>query len=200
MISIVDYGVGNLKSLLNAFRFLGISCQLISTVEEVLRADKIVLPGVGAFRYAMDNINRLKFSNVLIERAAAKVPILGICLGMQLLFTQSDEGGTTSGLNLIGGEVKRFRVDLKIPHIGWNEVLAKPTGSNLLKDLPDSRFAYFVHSYFCEPKYGDTVIATTEYGHRFPAIVAAENIFGVQFHPEKSQELGLQILKNFARL
>lgn len=200
MISIVDYGVGNLKSLSNACRFLGITCQLISTADEIRHAEKLILPGVGAFKYAMENIHRLNLADALIESAGNRTPILGICLGMQLLFTQSDEGGTTMGLDLIGGKVARFRIDLKVPHIGWNEIKEKKRDSNLLSSLPKSHFAYFVHSYFCQPENTNTVIATTEYGHAFPSIVATENIFGVQFHPEKSQELGLQILRNFARL
>jgi len=202
MISIVDYGVGNLKSLSNACRFLGLSCQLISTADEIRRAEKLILPGVGAFKYAMANIHRLNLADALIESARDHTPILGICLGMQLLFTQSDEGGTSMGLNLIGGKVARFRIDLKVPHIGWNEIIKTNRNSRdsaLLANLPKSHFAYFVHSYFCQPQNTDTVIATTEYGHAFASIVASENIFGVQFHPEKSQELGLQILTNFAR-
>jgi len=200
MISIVDYGVGNLKSLSNACSFLDIPHRLISTAEEIRRSEKLILPGVGHFKYAMENIRRLKLVNALIESASNHTPILGICLGMQLLFTQSDEGGTSAGLDLIGGKVTRFRVNLKVPHIGWNEVTAKKNGgSDLLLNLPKSRYAYFVHSYYCQPENTDSVIATTEYEHSFPSAVASGNIFGVQFHPEKSQELGLQILKNFAR-
>lgn len=200
MISIVDYGVGNLKSLSNACRFLGLACQLISTAADVRRSEKLILPGVGHFKYAMENIHGLKLADALIESARNQTPILGICLGMQLLFTESEEGGISSGLDLIGGKVTRFRVDLKVPHIGWNEITVQKRPSNFLTHLPQSRYAYFVHSYFCQPKNPNTVIGTTEYGHPFPSAVASGNIFGVQFHPEKSQEFGLQILRNFAGL
>ena len=197
MVSIVDYGVGNLKSLRNAFRFLQIPCGLVVSSEAVLTADKLVLPGVGAFGYAMKNLRRFQLDAAVVEAAQKGVPILGICLGMQLLFTESEEGPGISGLDLIPGRARRFLGGFKVPHVGWNQI--KPTKpSKLLKDLPPSRFAYFVHSYYCEPDHEEMIIAGTEYGGSFASAVERDNIFGVQFHPEKSQQLGLRILKNFA--
>ncbi len=199
MIAIVDYGVGNLRSLENAFEHLRIETRRINTPEEISCAPKLVLPGVGAFFYAMKNLRALNLKTALLERIRAGVPILGICLGMQLFFTRSEEGQPTPGLNVIVGEVKRFDASLKVPQIGWNEIQIQRE-SRLLKNLPISRHAYFVHSYFCEPGDSKVAVATADYGHSFTAIVEKENVFGVQFHPEKSQEFGLQILKNFAEM
>jgi glutamine amidotransferase len=199
MIAIVDYGVGNLRSLENAFEFLGVACRRITTPEEILAAKKLVLPGVGAFYYAVKNLRDLNLESVLLGQIQRGVPILGICLGMQLLFTRSEEGQATPGLEVIEGEVRRFDGELKVPQIGWNEIVIQRE-SRLLKNLPLTRHAYFVHSYFCDPVDSQVVLATADYGRRFPAIVQKANVFGVQFHPEKSQELGLQILKNFAGL
>ena len=199
MISIVNYGVGNLKSLQNAFQFLGFESELINSPEELLRADKVILPGVGAFSFAMNNIHELDLKDALLEKARNGVPILGICLGMQLFFSRSEERGEHKGFSLIDGQVLKMNGDLKVPHMGWNEINFK-RDSILSKNLPPSRYGYFVHSFYCEPGDANVVIATTEYGETFACAVESENIFGVQFHPEKSQELGLQILKNFAEI
>ncbi|HEX9654608.1 MAG TPA: imidazole glycerol phosphate synthase subunit HisH [bacterium] len=199
MIAIVDYGVGNLRSLENAFEHLQIDVKRIGSPEEIYRAEKLVLPGVGAFYFAMKNLRDLDLETALLERIRSGIPILGICLGMQIFFTGSEEGQATPGLNIITGEVKRFSGHLKVPQIGWNEVVSH-RDSCILKNLPLSRHAYFVHSYFCDPADPNFAIATAEYGQPFTAIVEKDNVFGVQFHPEKSQELGLQILKNFAEL
>lgn len=198
MIAIVNYGVGNLKSLQNAFRFLGVESKLITTPEEVLASEKLILPGVGAFGFAMQNIEKLALKDALIEKTQSGAPILGICLGMQLFFTRSFEGGEQTGLDLIPGQVKRIECDLKVPHIGWNQVLSKP--SSLFKEISSGGYGYFVHSYYCEPENSNSVVATTDYGVSFASAVAKDNVFGVQFHPEKSQELGLKILQNFAEL
>lgn len=199
MICIVDYGVGNLKSLKNAFQFLGFKSKCSSSVDEILSAERLVLPGVGAFAYAMQNIRRLKLENVLPEKANQGTPILGICLGMQLLFARSHEGGCHVGLNLIPGHVLKIEGALKVPHVGWNQII-KSKPARLLKGLSSTGYGYFVHSYYCEPEDSDIIIATTEYGSTFASAVAKDLVFGVQFHPEKSQELGLTILKNFAEL
>ncbi len=199
MVSIVNYGVGNLKSLQNAFRFLGIQSQLVDKPEEILQAERLILPGVGAFGYAMQNILELDFQEVLAEKANSGTPMLGICLGMQVMLSVSYEKGEHQGLNFVPGQVRQFDVDLKIPQMGWNEIECVDN-SLLLKNLPASKFAYFVHSYICVPNDADSVIATCEYGERFCAAFASENFYGVQFHPEKSQELGLQILKNFTEI
>ncbi|NIR50603.1 imidazole glycerol phosphate synthase subunit HisH [candidate division KSB1 bacterium] len=198
MISIVDYGVGNLKSLENALNYLDFDCKRINAPEEVARVEKMILPGVGAFGYAMQNIEALRLKAALIETANRGVPVLGICLGMQIFFTFSSEGGNQAGLNLIQGAVKRIAGPLKVPHIGWNEIQSK--SSILFKNLPSTRFGYFVHSYYCLPENESWVTATTEYGETFVSAVERDNVFGVQFHPEKSQELGLKILQNFAEL
>lgn len=197
MISIVDYGVGNLKSLKNALEFLEISYKFISSPAEIAQAEKLLLPGVGAFVYAMENLRKLGLQAPIIEAAKSGVPVLGICLGMQLLLTDSAEGSGESGLDLIPGDVIKLAGDFKVPHVGWNEVNSvRP--SKLLKELPQTRFAYFVHSYYCELESKEAVVATTDYGITFPCAIEQDNVFGVQFHPEKSQELGLPILKNFA--
>lgn len=199
MISIVDYGVGNLKSLQNAFEFIGTKSELVDSQEGIGRAEKLILPGVGAFAYAMDNIQKRNLDRALIEKAKSGSFILGICLGMQLLFSKSSEGGSHRGLDLIAGEVTKISGVIKVPHIGWNEIQLQGR-SALLRNLPDSRYGYFVHSYICVPNMDGCILATTEYGITFASVVQSENIFGVQFHPEKSQELGLRILKNFVEL
>lgn len=199
MISIVNYGVGNLKSLQNAIQFLGFESQLINSPEGVLGAAKLILPGVGAFSFAMENIHKLNLKDALLEKVGRGVPILGICLGMQLFFTQSVERGQHRGFDLIPGQVLKISGELKVPHMGWNEITFNKT-SILTRNLPPSRYGYFVHSFYCQPEESNTVIATTEYGDTFACAIESENIFGVQFHPEKSQELGLQILKNFSEI
>ncbi len=201
MISIVDYGVGNLKSLQNALQFLGFESQFINSPHEVLRAEMLILPGVGAFKFAMDNIRTLNLESALLEKAKSGTPIMGICLGMQLFFTRSQEGGSHSGLDLISGQVVKIDGTLKVPHMGWNEIQIQwHRPSRLTRNLPSTRYGYFVHSYYCKPEDMNSVVATTEYGRWFAAVFEKDNIFGVQFHPEKSQELGLQILRNFAEL
>lgn len=199
MVSIVNYSVGNLKSLQNAFRFLGIQSKLVDKPEEILQAERLILPGVGAFGYAMKNIKEFNFQEALTEKAKSGTPMLGICLGMQVMLSTSYENGEHHGLDFVPGQVRQFEIDLKIPQMGWNEIECVDS-SPLLKNLPDSKFAYFVHSYICFPKDPSSVIATCEYDDFFCAAFAMDNIFGVQFHPEKSQELGLQILKNFTEI
>lgn len=198
-IAIVDYGVGNLKSLQNALIFLQYQNKIAARAEEIATADKLILPGVGAFGYAMKKIEQRALHQALKEKFNAGTPILGICLGMQLLLSSSEENGRFKGLGFIPGKVCRLEGEYKIPHMGWNEIV--PTReSPLTAGLPDSKFGYFVHSYVCMPANQTATVATTDYGGEFTSMVAQENVFGTQFHPEKSQELGLQILKNFAAL
>jgi glutamine amidotransferase len=197
MITIVDYGVGNLKSLHNALRFLDYESRLVNTAEGIESAEKLILPGVGAFGYAIENIRRLRLEEALLKQAAVGTPLLGICLGMQLLMTESYEGGRFRGLDLISGCVKKLEVALKVPHMGWNEIDVD-SNARLFQNLPATRYGYFVHSYYCELADQNLTSASTEYEQVFTSAFENEHLFGVQFHPEKSQELGLQILKNFA--
>lgn len=194
-ITIIDYGAGNLKNLKNAFDYLGVPNKISSDPIELLAAERLALPGVGAFGFAMQNLRDRGLEKVLLEKAQ-DTPLLGICLGMQLLLSESEEGGRFSGLNLIPGQVRRFQVDLKVPHIGWN-TLEPHQNSILLRALPKPAYAYFVHSYFCVPENPAHVVAETNYGVNFASMIQKEHIFGMQFHPEKSQETGLQIIQNF---
>ncbi len=199
MIHIVDYGAGNLRSLQNAFEFIGMATRVSDKPGDLASAEKILLPGVGAFAHAMGNLEQQGFVEPLQSSVRAGVPVLGICLGMQLLLTTSDEHGRVEGLDLIHGAVTKLDCAEKIPHMGWNEIEVS-SSSRLLKGLPQSGFAYFVHSYVCHPVDGGHVAARFDYVGEFCAAIERENIFGVQFHPEKSQEVGLQILMNFGEM
>lgn len=194
-ITIIDYGAGNLKNLKNAFDYLGYPNQISGDPADISTADRLALPGVGAFGFAMQNLRDRGLETVLLEKAQ-KTPLLGICLGMQLLLSESEEGGRFTGLNLIPGQVRRFQIDLKVPHIGWN-TLEPRQDSILVRALPKPAYAYFVHSYFCAPENPAHAIAETNYQISFASMIQKDHIFGVQFHPEKSQETGLQIIKNF---
>ena len=198
MIGIVDYKLNNLRSVQKAFEKVGASAFISSDPKELARADKLVLPGVGAFGKAMENLDSLGLMDVVRKQVAKEKPLLGICLGMQLLFTKSYENGTHNGLNLLQGEIKLFPNTVKVPHIGWNQVeISKQSG--ILKSVTDNSFVYFVHSYYAEPKENVT-LTVTDYGVRFTSVVQKGNIYGIQFHPEKSQKSGLQMLKNFSEL
>jgi glutamine amidotransferase len=202
MIGILNYGMGNLRSVANALSFLGVEFSIISTSEEIRRADKLILPGVGAFSAGMKNLGVFGFIPVLNEEVLMKrKPILGICLGMQLLAEKSFEDGETSGLGWVKGEVRKLEPGdptLKVPHMGWNEGIIRKA-SALFQGMGEHSDFYFVHSYYlaCEP---EIVIMSCEYGVEFPASVESGNIFGTQFHPEKSQDAGLTLLRNFANL
>ncbi len=199
MITVIDYGVGNLKSLRNALKYLSTPYAISSNPDEVARAEKLILPGVGAFGFAMQCMNEHGLAETVVECARAGTPILGICLGMQLLFTRSEEGGGCKGLDLVPGTVRRFTGALKVPHMGWNEVV-QCGDAKLLANSPDSQFAYFVHSYYCVPDDPEAVAGITDYGVEFCSVVQQKNVLGAQFHPEKSQEFGLNLLKNFAEV
>ena len=198
-ITMIDYGASNIRSALKAFEFLGADIELTSDPERVLLSTKLVLPGVGAFGSGMAAVRRLGLDSAVTEAAARGVPLLGICVGMQFLFDTSSEMGSHTGFGLIPGRVDRFEpVDatLKIPHMGWNQV--DHDGAHwLLRGVPSGGYVYFVHSYYCRPNDSADLVATAEYGHPFAAVVARENIFGIQFHPEKSQKHGLRILENY---
>lgn len=200
MIAIADYGVGNLFSLHSSFGAIGYDTVVTSDVEEVRRADKIILPGVGAFGDAAKKLRESGMFDVIKEEAQNGKPLLGICLGMQMLLEKSYEYGEHEGLGLIKGEIRPISdvipKDYKIPHIGWNALNFKGEASPLFRYIKDGDYVYFVHSYYgahCE----ESVIATSEYGANLTAAVAKDNIFGCQFHPEKSGEVGLNILRAF---
>ncbi len=198
MIVIVDYGMGNLFSVKNALESLGVEVVISRNPEDLKRSDRIILPGVGAFPDGMKNLKESGIIPALEEEVLRKKkPFLGICLGMQLLGSVGEEYKETAGLGWLPGRVRRFQTDKKqfcIPHVGWNEVAAKD--NHLFKGLPNPIF-YFVHSYHLVPEDLSAVIATCDYGEIFAAAVQKENIFGVQFHPEKSQKDGLKVLENF---
>jgi len=195
-VAIIDYGVGNLRSVEKAFAATGCDA-VISDDEETLRAaERLVLPGVGAFGSCMRALRERGFDSLVQERAAAGTPLLGICVGMQMLFEVSDEFGSTEGLGLLRGCVRRFETELVVPQVGWNRIHQKQR-HGLFAGVDDGSFCYFVHSFYCDPDDRSVVIGETDYDARYASVVAARNICGVQFHPEKSQHVGLQILKNF---
>jgi len=199
MIAIVDYGVGNLRSVQKALERVHATAIVTDDGAALDAAAGVVLPGVGAFGDAMANLKARRLVVPVLRQVEEGKPLLGICLGMQLLFEQSEEMGQHAGLGVLPGRVVRFpETDLKVPHVGWNQLLAPR--SALLDGIPHGAYAYFVHSYVVVPRQPADVLATTEYGLEFASVVGRGRIWGAQFHPEKSQEVGLCLLKNFARL
>jgi len=200
MIALIDYGVGNLRSVHKALSTVGADVLLTDRPDKILAADKVVLPGVGSFGDGMAGISTRQLGVVIRKLLKQRKPILGICLGMQLLFDSSTELGEHPGLGFLPGKVTRFESsDLKIPQTGWNQIKIKK-GSPLLKGLESGDYAYFNHGYYCAPEIPSDVLATTEYGMEYASVVGRGNLYGVQFHPEKSQSVGLAILKNFVEL
>lgn len=200
MIVIIDYGMGNLASVYNAFRKVGKDrVEVTNLPEKIEQADKLVLPGVGAFEEAMKNLQRFGLIEPIKNTVKKGNYLLGICLGFQLLFERSYEGGCFEGLGLLEGDVVRFNVELPVPHMGWNE--AEFTGTCKIFDgLGKKVYFYFDHAYYPQPKDDSIVVAWTEYGLRFPSAVYKDSIYGVQFHPEKSHKNGLKIIQNFSAL
>jgi glutamine amidotransferase len=196
-VAIIDYGVGNLRSVEKAFAAGG--CRAIVTGDtEILRqAKRLVLPGVGAFAACMKALREHDLETLVRERVSEGAPILGVCVGMQMLFEESEEFGTHEGLGLLPGRVRRFDVRLHVPQTGWNQVHQRRDNS-LFEGVENDSFFYFVHSYYCDAGDKDIIAGETEYGITYPSVVAHDNIAGVQFHPEKSQSAGLRVLRNFA--
>lgn len=201
MIAIIDYGVGNLRSVEKAFHFIGSEAVISSDRDFILSADAVVLPGVGAFADAVESLEKRGMTEVVVNAAAGGKPFLGICLGMQLLFDYSEEGGErVNGLGILRGSIKQLPMDmkLKVPHMGWNSIKTAES-CPLFNGMQDEPYVYFVHSYYLKAENRDIVSAVATYGIEFDAAVAAKNIYATQFHPEKSGEAGLNILRNFVR-
>lgn len=203
MIAIVDYDMGNLKSVEKAFLKLGLEAKVTRSPKEILNASHIVLPGVGAFKDCMRNLDQYGLIDPLLKSIEAGKPFLGICLGLQLLFEESSEFGVHKGLGVLKGRVVRFPSSgaegLKVPHMGWNSINKKKE-SPLMNGIPEGEYFYFVHSYYAAPEDAGATLTTTDYGLEFVSSIAKDNITACQFHPEKSQKAGLRVLKNFGAL
>jgi glutamine amidotransferase len=199
VITIVDYKLNNLRSLENTLRRLGHDVLVTSNPNDVQNASKLILPGVGAFGDGMRNLREFGLADPFIAKARTGTPTLGICLGMHLLFSESEEFGHHRGLNLLDGRVVKLPSHLRVPHMGWNQLHTKKS-NGLTAGIAEASFVYFVHSYFAEPASPEIVLATTDYEIEFPAIVHSGAIWATQFHPEKSQHVGERLLDNFARL
>jgi glutamine amidotransferase len=198
MIALVNYEAGNIRSVTKALEKCGGSIQVTDRADDIRKADKVILPGVGAFGKAMEALTRFGLTGVLQEAAVEK-PFLGICVGLQLLFEFSEESPGVRGLSILKGKVCRFPTGVKIPHLGWNQV-KQVKRSALWQNLPDRQFYYFANSYYAEPGDPDVIAGMTDYNVDFTSAVSRDQLFGVQFHPEKSQKWGLKILENFIRL
>jgi glutamine amidotransferase len=198
LIAIIDYGMGNLHSVSKAVERLGHAYKVTSDQQEILQAEKAILPGVGAFGDAMEYLHESGLNETTLAFAASGKPMLGICLGMQLLFTQSNEHGSHQGLNLLSGQVVRFQGDYKVPHMGWNR-LSFVQDSPLFQGI-DEGHVYFVHSYHAITERSSDLLATTDYYQPVTAIVGRDNVYGMQFHPEKSGEIGMKLLGNFLKI
>lgn len=201
MIAIIDYDAGNIKSVEKALQLLGEEVCITREAEQILKADGVILPGVGAFGDAMEKLHSYGLVEVIRECAVRNIPFLGICLGLQLMFESSEEAPGVEGLGLLKGKIVRLPAEsgLKIPHIGWNN-LKFPNKGRLFEGIREDSYVYFVHSYYLQAEEPGIVVATTEYGATVHASVEKDNIFACQFHPEKSSEVGLQILRNFVAL
>lgn len=201
MVAIIDYDAGNIKSVEKALLHLGEEVIITRDREQILNSDKVILPGVGAFGDAMEKLRSYGLDKVIYEVVERKIPFLGICLGLQLLFEKSDETPGVKGLGVLSGEILRIpdKEGIKIPHMGWNSVKIKKD-ARIFKDVPQDSYVYFVHSYYLKAGREEDVAATTEYSTLIHAAVEHDNVFACQFHPEKSSEIGLKILKNFVEL
>ncbi|MGH7739992.1 MAG: imidazole glycerol phosphate synthase subunit HisH [bacterium] len=200
MIAVVDYGVGNLHSVVKALEKVGADARVITEWKDVEKADGVVLPGVGAFKDSMDGLRRSDLAKSIFSFIQSGKPFLGVCVGLQMLFAVGEEFGVSKGLGVFPGRVVRFAGNEKIPHMGWNQIQIKKNGNPLLKGVQDGDFVYFVHSYYVQPEQESIVAAQTSYGVDFTSMVWDKNVFGTQFHPEKSQTVGLKVYENFKNL
>ena len=197
-VAIIDYGVGNLRSVEKAFAATGHDALVTSDEEELRQASRLVLPGVGAFAACMSALRDHGLVNLVREQVAVGKPLLGVCVGMQMLFEESEEFGTSEGLGFLEGRVRRFDdTSHVVPQVGWNQIRQRKA-HRLFAGIEDEAFCYFVHSYYCEPASDDVIVGETDYGVQYASVVAKGNVCGVQFHPEKSQAVGLKMLANFA--
>ncbi len=202
MIAIIDYGMGNLRSVEKGFQKAGIEVKVTDKPEDVNKSDAVVLPGVGAFKGCMNELCDLNLIEAVTVAIKSGKPYLGICLGLHVLFRESEEFGSSRGLDILSGRVVRFNLEnkeLKIPQMGWNQLTIK-RNNPLFEGIPDKSYFYFVHSYYVAPEDSSVIATTTDYGIEFTSSVWKDNIFAVQFHPEKSQTLGLQVLRNFGNI
>ncbi len=205
MIVVIDYGMGNLHSVRKALEVVGAKVKVSSRIEDISRADKIVFPGVGSFGEAMNELKRRKLVQPIKDAINDGKPFLGLCLGLQLLFERSEEAPGVKGLGVLKGDVKRFKgKGLKVPHMGWNNIVHSSKlivqSSKIFKKIPNNSYMYFVHSYYVKPTDKKVILTTTDYGINFASGVCKDNIYAFQFHPEKSQAVGLKILENFVAL
>ncbi len=200
MIAIIDYGMGNLRSVEKGFLKVGVDAKVTNRPEVIDKADGVVLPGVGAFRECMRELTNLKLIDAVVDTIKKNKPYLGICLGLQVLFSEAEEFGKCRGLDVFRGRVVRFPENkLKVPHMGWNEIKIQKNNP-LLNGIQDKAYFYFVHSFYVVPEDDSIVSTTTEYGLDFVSMIWKDNVFAVQFHPEKSQTMGLSILENFGKV
>jgi len=202
MIAIIDYGMGNLRSVEKGFHKVGVDVTVTNKPDVVKKADAVVLPGVGAFKDCMRELTDLELIDAVVDAMRKGKPYLGICLGLQVLFSESEEFGKCMGLDVLRGKVVRFEFEdstLKVPHMGWNEINMQKDNP-LFKEITDKSYFYFVHSFYVAPEDTSIIATTTDYGIEFTSSIWKDNIFAVQFHPEKSQSAGLQVLKNFGEI
>ncbi|MSO22314.1 MAG: imidazole glycerol phosphate synthase subunit HisH [Acidobacteria bacterium] len=199
MVTIIDYAINNLRSVEKAFASVNIPVEVSDDPDKIRKAEKLVLPGVGAFADAMNNLQAKDLIAAIRDSVHSGTPLLGLCLGLQLLFSESEEFGRTEGLRFIPGKVKRLPDGMLVPHIGWNQ-LHLQRSDPLLEGIREDSFVYFVHSYYAEPEDHRDILATTDYDIEFPAVARRNNVWATQFHPEKSQDVGLRMLKNFAAI
>ena len=199
MIAIVDYGMGNLRSVQKAFERVGADARVTTSATDVRDASGVVLPGVGAFAAAMKNLDSQGLADLIVAQIKSGKPFLGICLGLQMLFDYSEEGERIPGLGVFPGKATRFRGDLKVPHMGWNQLEFRNRGA-VADGIPDGSFFYFVHSFLVEPEDPSLAMTVTDYGGEFVSSITRDNVSAVQFHPEKSQRMGMKLLENFGRM